>query len=923
MSGGGANVVCQQCNENFSREDVKETYDEQLEICGFICNPCCIKIAENARRCQIFDCKTKPDSGPTGFRALPSKFHDLPEGEVKRRIIKQFGIFRNVRACCNMCYLRISKSVVQTKIVYGDGFPLQCKFSPSRASKHISQSTVEKTAQSRDDRLSQYTGPKFTRRSGSALFWDKTKLQENYIVASNVNELVGQSNVGKLDDNNDSLNNRSQGDEIKLDTSYAKTHDSVNETNNERPDKVELDKNIDSSDAKGNKTREVSYSSTPISPTSMRFRRIQPKVSRYDEFDLSNDEIGDNGEHESPSCRRKRSRSNDDETWSPGRAKKEKSEGRGLYMKKNTPLSSNVMSDFVSCTGCRKICSSKETQPVFDDKKQINIRLCQDCMRTSSQESFSCPITGCLSPQGTTTGVQMDVNLQNVAGGTLKILSEMGVNKDTKKCCKNCWKKIDEIVKENEKGKDKKEKNTDEQVFTMCRNCCKIVPMKNTCPNIEENGRKCGVLCQICSGGQDNVKDTEGKRDKKVSKRLKGYEQSLKSTGFCTAKGCIHAREKEPVQLVSGKKILRNYLDEKMLRAEFNLADDMDYCCRSCHARIKWFVADMRKKELGIRSDSKNSLKNLTPKAKLEAEKGKEKNLSVQSEEKLDEESKENEFKREHDSAGRESGKQSLDQHCTSSSDMNDQPEISSTQKLINNDTENGKKETIESGNEKGRISATKNLPVSEVLPVKNPVAFQSQTLSSNFSSKSTIIIPPGNATMAGHPPVLQVGGQQFVLNVISRCEKECQTDQNDSESKAKQDLSSAEKGVQVNIPLMPKFEGTVPANLTNGKKVKYVDAKEKTKYAVKRAGKELFDQFLQQLDDISGGCAQQLLSDIYRSKVKNERIYFHCYLFPTSPVRVTGTLLLHHYMLKGSLKSWNPKRYMQLLENVYINTYR
>ena len=867
MSGGDANVACQQCNESFSREDVKETYDEQLEICGFICNPCCIKIAESARRCQISDCKTKPDSGPTGFRTLPSKFHDLPEGEVKRRIIKQFGIFRNVRACCNMCYVRISKSVVQTKIVYGEGFPRQSKSSPSIASKHISQSTVEKTAQSRDDRLSQYTGPKFTRRSGSALFWDKIKLQDN-TVASNVNELVGENNDRNLDVNNDSLNNRNQGDKMNSDTSYGKTNDSVNETANGRPDKLDINKCVDASDAKGNKIQEFSYSSIPISPTSMRFRRIQPKVSRYDEFDLSNDDIGDNIELESPSCGRKRSRSNDDETWSPGRAKKDKSEGRGLYMKKNTPVSSSVMSDFVSCTGCRKICSSKETQPVFDDKKQINVRLCQDCRRTSSQGSFACPINGCLTPKGTTCGVQINVNLQTLAGGTLKILNEMGVNMDTKKCCKNCLKNIDEIIKKNEKGKDKKEKNTDEQVFTMCRNCCKIVPMKNTCPNIEENGRKCGVLCQICSGGQDDVKDTEGKRDKKVPKRLKGYEQSVKSIGFCTAKGCVHAGEKEPVQLVSGKKILRNYLDERMLRAEFNLADDMDYCCRSCHARIKWFVADMRKKELGVGADSKNSLKNLTPKAKAEIEKIKEEQLSMQSEEKLVEESKENDNQREHISARKESGKQSLDQHCTSTSEMNDQPEISDIQKLINNNMKSGKKETIESGNDKGRIAATKNLPISEVLPVKNPVAFQPQTLSSNFSSKSTIIIPPGNTTMAGHPPVLQVGGQQFVLNVISRCEKECQTDQNHSELDPKQDLSSAEKGVQVNIPLMPKFEGTVPANLPNGKKVKYVDAKEKTKYAVKRAGKELFDQFLQQLDDISGGCAQQLLSDIYRSKV-------------------------------------------------------
>ncbi|XP_065063150.1 uncharacterized protein LOC135689746 [Rhopilema esculentum] len=130
--------------------------------------------------------------------------------------------------------------------------------------------------------------------------------------------------------------------------------------------------------------------------------------------------------------------------------------------------------------------------------------------------------------------------------------------------------------------------------------------------------------------------------------------------------------------------------------------------------------------------------------------------------------------------------------------------------------------------------------------------------------------MPPMSTSLnnlAGHPPVLQVGRQQFVLNVISRCEKETQTQKQFEGQSDDTRTCYIEKGVQANIPLMPEFEGTVPANLPNGKKVKYADAKEKTKYAVKRAGKKLFDQFLQQLDDISGGCAHQLLSDIYRPK--------------------------------------------------------
>ena len=853
MSGADAKVACQQCSENFSREDAKETYDEQLDICGFICNPCCIKSAESARRCQISDCKTKPDSGPTGYRTLPSKFYDLPEGEVKRRIIKQFGIFRNVRACCNMCYVRISKSVVQTKIVYGDALPRGSKSSTSKSSKHISQSAVEKKAQGRDDRLAEYTGPKFTRRSGSALFWDKAKIQEN-IAASNMKEaVVGQSNNVNAEDKIGMLNKRNQGDEMDLATSNAETHESVNETNSARPDKLEIEKSIEKFDAKGNKIREFSYSSTPISPTSMRFRRIQPKVSRFDEFDLSSDDLGDNIGLESPSRGRKRSRGNDDETWSPGKIKKEKTEGKTLQVKRSVSLNSNVMSDFVSCTGCRKICSIKETQPVLDEKKHTNVRLCHGCMKESKDGGFHCPVKGCSTPKESITIVEICIDWQSLADETVRVLSEIAVAKNTKKCCQNCWKKIDEAIKKN--GKSKERNNADEQVFTMCRNCCKIVPMKTTLPNIEENGRKCGVLCQICSEVQGSAKNREGKKQQNIPKKLKGSEQ--KSIGFCTAKGCVHAGEKEPTQLVSGKKILRNYLDEKVLRAEFNLADDIDYCCRSCHARIKWFVVAMRKKELGIRADSKSSLKNLTPKVKEADEKSGNEQLSILNE---DENSREFESQSDHDSISKES--LLVDEHCSSSDACQSGASMTSTG--LENQAAIMKNEVAVDQYEKPKIGSAKDLEENETWPIKKASDFQQ-----SFSSKNPVIIPSASArAVAGHPPVLQVGGQQFVLNVISRSEKECQTDQRDGKSSLQDNFSCAEKGVQVNIPIMPKFEGTVPANLPNGKKVKYIDAKEKTKYAVKRVGKELFEQFLQQLDDISGGCAQQLLSDIYKSKV-------------------------------------------------------
>ena len=860
MSGTDAQVVCQQCNENFARKDVKEIYDEQVEICGFVCNACCIKSAESARRCQVSVCKTKPDSGPTGFRTLPSKFYDLPEGEVKKRIIKQFGIFRNVRACCNMCYVRISKSVVQMKIVYGDGLPSPGKFSPSKASKHMTQNTVGEKA-NRDDRLAVYTGPKFTRRSGSAPSWNKTKLQaDDNIVPSNVSELLDNNNFGNSDEQNESLKDSKEGEDTETSNSDLKRQSCMAETDITRADSFEVDKSVDKGN--DNKIAAFSYSSIPISPTSMRFRRIQLKVSRFDEFDLS-DDLLDSPENEMTLRGRKRSKDNDDETWSPVKPKKERVEGRGINVKKTTPVYSNVMSDFVSCTGCRKICSSKETIPVFDEKKQINVRLCNECSSVPTEGRHGCPIKGCTTPKNGMNHVQINFEFENLDEAKKKQISELGVDSETKTCCSNCLNNINAIVKKDSKSKEVN--NTEEEVFTMCRNCCKIVPMRNTCPNIEENGRKCGVLCQMCSGAKDHVKDADSRKEQKVAKKMKGTEQNVKTSGFCTAKGCVHAGEKEPVQLVSGKKILRNYLDEKMLRAEFDLADDVDYCCRSCHARIKWFVADVKKRELGVSPDSKNSLKHLTPKIKSEVGKSKPEKSTMPIDENQEES---NQGEKDNKTKITKFEKKQDEKSVGQISSISTANASSVTPKTCQNIKKEANTRRSHNGGENANSCATKDAVKPEAFPVKNIAGFQNPTIS-NFSSKTAIIIPPVNTTtVAGHPSVLQVGGQQFVLNVISRCEKESQTEQKDADYTKKEHFKYSDKGVQANIPLMPKFEGTVPANLPNGKKVKYVDAKEKTKYAVKRAGKELLDQFLQQLDDISGGCSQQLLSDIYRSKV-------------------------------------------------------
>ena len=862
-----AKLLCQQCNEECSAEDTKPVYDEELEICGHICNPCRIKSVELARRCQIVDCRTRPDSGPTGFRTLPSKFYDLPEGEVKKRIIKQFGIIKNTRACCNMCYVRISKAIVQVKIVYGDGLPRQAgkTSSPNKTGKHALPSSTQnatkestKAPQVKDDRLAEYTGPKFTRRSGQPS-WDKTKIQatETKVTPTNISELnaqVSDDKANKISDNSVSVSDeKNAARDSKVDTGQATNTNldekftnsqSLDESKEEKLDKrVSTTKNpveqcvrlndvdskqdgVPSSKSENKNDKNVSYSSTPISPTSMRFRRIVPKMPKFEGFDLSDDSLDMEEDLSPPGSRggRKRSRGedDDDETWSPGKLKKDRMGGK--IQKK--AVSSDFMSDFVSCTGCRKICSNKETKAVYDEKKGCTRKLCTECRNKREEQSKKCPIKTCTTPITEMVLKPLPPKIHEITGRAKEQIDALGVTRETDVCCMRCLKNITDIVAMEIKDKDD---DGNEQVFTMCRNCCKIIPMKDTFPNITEEGKKCGVLCQPCSGKAPPIQnETDPKKDAKTGKKTRAYD-TTKTLGFCKAKGCIHVGETDPVQLVSGKRILRNYLDEKFLRNEFDLDDDDDYCCRSCHARIKWFVADIKKKEQGIGAEGKggNSLKNLTPRLTEEKKKVKEEVSEIK------------EIRSEHKLENKAS------------------PKVRRRSKLGTSSV------VVETETPSGRTSAdaiNKGKQVASTTPL------------SNLSSPSTIIIPPSNSTTpttpSGHPPVLQVGGQQFVLNVISRCEKESQTEEQFGDDIPKGGAICSEKGVQANIPLMPKFEGTVPANLPNGKKVKYTDAKEKTKYAVKRAGKDLFDQFLQQLDDISGGCAQQLLADIYRPKV-------------------------------------------------------
>eukprot|EP00794_Sanderia_malayensis_P011820 gene11820-13044_t len=926
-------VVCQQCSEAQLSTDTKPTYDEEGEICGHICNPCRLKSAENARRCHIVDCKSKPDSGPTGFRTLPSKFYDLPEGEVKKRIVKQFGIIRNSRVCCNMCYVRISKAIVQTNIVYGGGllssrqhqdnklglqksgttgkqrYPSQA--TESSDNNNTTSSTATTLLQVKDNRLNEYTGPKFTRRMGGC--WNKNRFvaaaesinnknssdleNQSVILEDNkdcsllniatseqrastvqardddnetelkkknvLSKPAGDGNNGKEkhgDNHNDDYDDDNE-DKNVITTMPASGDDNPTATNQVLMDvKLQIDAHTGVKQEIGAKEamvqgsseespqKSVSYSSIPISPTLVRFRRIQPKLQRYESFELSDELADESDELMTPEKRGKRGAPEDgDFTWSPGggNCKKEKLDGRNKKLKKS--ISSEVMSDFVSCMGCRKICSSKEAQPVYDSKKSFRGRLCNDCREKKGEQSNTCPLKGCsgiTSAESDLLLKPLPEKIHSVKGEAGEKIKELGVTDVVESCCESCWDTLSAIM--CSENAEKVESETTKQVFTTCRNCSRIVPIKDTVPNYEEDGRNCGVLCEGCfvmhpSGGDAEKKQCEMRRQRRSRNDM--VSPIFKTFGLCKVKGCVNTKQQVPVQLVSGRKILRNYLDEKMLRSEFELDDYTDYCCRSCLARIKWFVADIQKKQAGISTDGKpvNSLKNLTSK------------LGQEPVDKL---------------TGVNTKFVTAQENAHPKNASNQVQMIGAEKKLPVKKKARANNKPLQS-----KSIQMHSAEQPEALQDPNTLFVPSSALSS--LSPAAFVIPPSTSTStvvnpvnppSSHPPVLQVGGQQFVLNVISRCDKEIQTS-NPADLQQKSILVSAEKGVQANIPVMPKLEGTAPANLPLCKKVKYSDAKEKTRYAVKRLGKDLFEQFLEQLNEISGGCGQQLLLDIYRPK--------------------------------------------------------
>lgn len=395
----GSHDKCHQCEDDdidFSR--TKPVYDGNGDIIGIVCQPCRLRNVEYARRCQLTMCSAIFDGVKQhSFRTLPAKFYDMPEGDLKRSIIVQFGINKDTKACCNMCYLRLSKAVSKAAS-YQKQFEL-----PREAPENVSLFTKTGTVKSVES--SSYTGPQFRRKEGHIPFWLQRGAQKeeknptanviNPFRASQCNDSNIQaakspsigSNVlsvpAPCTENVESVNLNEGEAEGRYNTRFkawrrpARSISSDNDSpkalssdftpTTTASDKVLLTPNkLDTSDG-------YLASLSDSKPLTMKLKRITPTKSQSEceeEFNGGSDleiEIKNDEDSEiSPSKKRMR-RSAEDE----------------------------LTSDFVACIGCNKVCSTREAKAMYDFKKGFIGRLCSDCRIKKREVNKQCYIRGC------------------------------------------------------------------------------------------------------------------------------------------------------------------------------------------------------------------------------------------------------------------------------------------------------------------------------------------------------------------------------------------------------------------------------------------------------------------------------------------------------------------------------------------------
>lgn len=108
-------ITCHQCHVVNNYSQTKPVFLANGEESGErICDDCRIQNVKKTTRCTLRACSTPPYRA-SNFRTLPSKFFDLPDGHFKRDIVQQYGIDKSTKACCNLCYIRLTKAALLAK----------------------------------------------------------------------------------------------------------------------------------------------------------------------------------------------------------------------------------------------------------------------------------------------------------------------------------------------------------------------------------------------------------------------------------------------------------------------------------------------------------------------------------------------------------------------------------------------------------------------------------------------------------------------------------------------------------------------------------------------------------------------------------------------------------------------------------------
>ncbi|XP_057309539.1 uncharacterized protein LOC130647624 [Hydractinia symbiolongicarpus] len=629
-------INCDQCNASYNSVKIKPVYDKDGIVCGHRCDYCRMENVQNARRCELTKCE-QTFGKVLNLRIIPAKFYDLPDGKAKNDIITQFGLTKDTKACCNTCYLRISRAVQKSKIFTAyQKEQLEISVAKESLKNDSSNQNTSNVTGNKSDLLGDkicYSGPQFRRKEGMIPFWLKSKQSDD----KKKDNTLAEEKCFKSSKDYD------QSDYTEESFFYDQKYETEDNDNFSHDDTYRPPTDC--------------HIKPMTSPPKTRSRRVKKPV-RYTQ-DASNfvvnedseyNNIEEDQEHEPKRlvCTTDMNESYEkEETKDMNITEPVNTKNVQLQVNENeldeTAMPSQILSDVASCKHCHQVCNSDDVNNTQNSSMEPE---CSDCQSTKPIV-LSCVVRGCTTPPD-------EVKLQVLPAGYFSLLRihkrtislKFGLKKYVKTCCTRCFTLINEAVNEcSEMG---------DLSYTICGSCEHIIPESSLVKCKNKNGKLINVGCYKCC--QDGLTTNSGSPQSSMKKLdfikpprkhnrggnrvsaelatfLKDFDKTGKEiTGFladlklnksaryniCHVSGCTS--QGETAWLYPYGAIIKSTskaVAMELLRV-FRLSEGSDvYCCRDCFTQLKWYAAFLSNEIKSVEPKETPSLQALKRNARI------------------------------------------------------------------------------------------------------------------------------------------------------------------------------------------------------------------------------------------------------------------------------------------------------------------